>query len=94
VDLVDFALGGRLLRQPETGSVLVIVANVVGHQALQMTFIQHNHMIKQVATAISNESLGYSILPGTSNCRRDRDNSETLDCVQNLARKVCSRSRT
>lgn len=33
MDLVGVALGGRLLRQPEMGSVLMIVANVLDHEA-------------------------------------------------------------
>src|ERR1022692_1379320 len=62
----------RLLVQPEVGSVVVIVGNVLGDESLQMALIQRDHMVEQVAAAASDPTLGDPILPGTPNRGTDR----------------------
>src|SRR5664279_1838580 len=37
----------RLLIQPEVGSVVVIIGNVLGDEALQMALIQRDHVVEQ-----------------------------------------------
>src|SRR5262249_17106861 len=44
------------------GSVLVVVADIVAHESFQMPFIEHNHVVKQVAAAASHPTLCESIL--------------------------------
>src|ERR1039458_3511021 len=41
----------RLLVQPEVGSVVVIIGNVLGEESLQMPLIQGDHVVEQVTTA-------------------------------------------
>src|SRR5664279_894259 len=41
----------RLLLQPEVGSVVVIIGNVLGDESLQMALIQRDHVVEQVAAA-------------------------------------------
>src|SRR5450759_1556417 len=62
----------RLLIQPEVGSVVVIIGNVLREQSLQMALIQGDHVVQQVAAAASDPTLGYPILPGTPNRGTDR----------------------
>src|ERR1022692_1156744 len=62
----------RLLVQPEVRSVVVIVGNVLGEESLQMTLIQRDHVVEQVAAAASDPTLGDPILPGTPNRGTDR----------------------
>src|SRR5664279_5036238 len=57
----------RLLIQPEVGSVVVIVGNVLGEESLQMSLIQRDHVVEQLAAAASDPTLGDPILPGTPN---------------------------
>src|ERR1019366_5543925 len=57
----------RLLVHPEVGSVVVIRGNVLGEEALQMSLIQRDHVVEQVAAATSDPTLGDTILPGTPN---------------------------
>src|ERR1019366_5404923 len=57
----------RLLVQSEVGSVVVIIGNVLGEEALQMSLIQRDHVVEQVAAATSDPTLGDPILPGTPN---------------------------
>ena len=44
-----FTTGGRLLRQSEMTSVIVVVTDLVIHQASQVPFIQDNHIVEQIA---------------------------------------------
>src|SRR5665811_1767512 len=62
----------RLFIQPEVGSVVVIIGNVLGEQSLQMSLIQGDHVVEQVAAAASDPTLGDPILPGTPNRGTDR----------------------
>src|ERR1019366_4024257 len=61
-----------LLVQPEVGSVVVIIGNVLGEESLQMSLIQGDHVVEQVAAAASDPTLGDPILPGTPNRGTDR----------------------
>src|ERR1035441_1622317 len=56
-----------LLVQPEVGSVVVIIGNVLGEEALQMSLIQRDHVVEQVAAAASDPTRADPILPGTLN---------------------------
>src|ERR1035441_2153950 len=62
----------RLLVQPEVGSVVVIIGNVLGEEALQMALIQRDYVVERVAAAASDPTLGDPILPGTPNRGTDR----------------------
>src|SRR5450759_739912 len=53
----------RLLVQPEVGSVVVIIGNVLGEESLQMALIQGDHVVEQVAAAASDPTLGAPGLP-------------------------------
>ena len=59
------AASRRFLRQTKMRSVLVEVFDVVAHQSLEMTFVEHDHMIEQIAAAASDEALGNTVLPWT-----------------------------
>jgi hypothetical protein len=47
-------------------SVFVIVADVLTDESLQVPLVQGNHVIKQVASATLDPTLGDAILPGAS----------------------------
>jgi len=44
-------------------SVVVVVADVLGHQALKMAFVEDDDMIEQVASAVADEAFGNAVLP-------------------------------
>src|ERR1017187_2807115 len=69
----------RLLIQPEVGSVVVIIGNVLGEEALQMALIQRDHVVEQVGAAASDPTLGDAILPGTPNRGTDRCHLQRAD---------------
>ena len=60
------ATGRRFLRQREMSSIVVIIADVLIHQALQMALIENDHMVEQIAAAVANPTLGNAVLPRTS----------------------------
>src|ERR1035438_7958249 len=63
---------GRSLRQREMRSVFMVVTNVFADQAFQMPFVENNHMVKQVPSAIANPTLCNTVLPRTSEAGSDR----------------------
>ena len=58
--------GRRFLHQRKMSSVIVVILDVFIHQALQVTFVDCNHMVKQIPAAVSNPSLCDTVLPRTS----------------------------
>jgi len=55
-----------LLLQPEMGSIVVIIADILGHQPFEMSFVENNHMVEYVPPAISDKSFRDAILPWTA----------------------------
>jgi len=78
----------RLLRQTEMRPVIVVVADVLGHEALEVAFVEYDYMIEQIA-ATADESLCYSILPRALECRTDRPHAENSCCFLNLSVEGC-----
>src|ERR1019366_8153346 len=69
----------RLFIQPEVGSVVVIIGNVLREESLQMPLIQRDYVVEQVAAAASDPTLGDPILPGTPNRGTDRCHLQRAD---------------
>src|ERR1019366_2582434 len=57
-----------VLPKSEVSPVLVVITNVVLQQPSQVSLIQNNHVIEQVAPYAANPALRNSILPGTAEC--------------------------
>lgn len=57
---------GRSLLQREVSPVLVIIANVGGHQPFQMPFVEHDDMIKQIPSVTPNPAFCNAVLPRAS----------------------------
>src|SRR5580658_3414902 len=47
-------------------AIVLVVMDVLVHQPFQMPFIQHDHMVEQIVTAVANPTLGNTVLPWTS----------------------------
>jgi hypothetical protein len=69
-------------------SVVVVVADVLGHQASQMTLIENDDMIEQIPAAVANPALCNAILPRTSEARSFRFDAQRLDCTDHLLIEV------
>ena len=63
---LNLPISGCLLLKPEMSPVLVIVADVIGHQALQMALVEHDNVVEQIAAAAGNNAFGDAVLPGTA----------------------------
>ena len=46
-------------------SVLVVVTDLLAHQAFQMAFVENDDMVEQVAAAVAGPSLRDTVLPWT-----------------------------
>ena len=64
--LCRFSAVRRLLAQTEVYTIIVVIGDKIGHKALQVSLIEDDHLIEQIASAIAGESLGDPALPGTS----------------------------
>ena len=92
------AAGRSLLVQPQVGPVVVVIADIVIHQSLQMSLVEHEHMIEQIAATVANKSLSDSVLPRAFERRADwlcAQNSGGLHdlCIENRV-TVVTRART
>lgn len=76
-----FTTRRSFLCQREMRPVLVVVTDVLVHQASEMPFIQNNHVVEQIATAVANPSFGDTILPRTSEAGSLRLDAEVLHRV-------------
>jgi hypothetical protein len=61
----DFYLS-VLLSLVKMGAVLVIVANIIRQQTLEMPFIHRNDLIQEIASTASDPTLRHPVLPRTS----------------------------
>ena len=67
------------LRQSKMRPVLVEVTCVFGHEAMQVAFVQDNHMIEKIAAAATDKSLGDAVLPRALERRAFGRNAEHLN---------------
>src|SRR6516162_7148053 len=68
--------------------ILVIIADVVMHEAFQMAFVEYDHMIEQFATTAANEPFRNAILPRAFEAGLFRLETKTLDCIDYLAVEI------
>jgi hypothetical protein len=69
---------------------IVVVANELGQEALQVPLIQHDHMVEQIASATADEALGDAVLLRASEGRSLGLDPKALHCVNHIATEVCA----
>jgi hypothetical protein len=69
-------------------AVIVVVAELLSHQAFQMCLVEGDRMVEQVAAAVSDGSLGIAVLPRTAEAGWLRLNTEALDSINDFFAKV------
>ena len=57
---------GRIFRESEVRPIFMVVANILGHQPLEVLLIQDDHVVQQVASTTSNPALSNTVLPRTA----------------------------
>ena len=78
----------RFFCQAEMRPVLVIIADVVIHEAFQMVFIEYDHMIEQFAPTAADEPFRNAILPRASDASPFRLDAEALDGIDYVAVEI------
>ena len=68
--------------------VLVIIADVVIHEAFQMVFVQNDHVIEQIPAARTNEPFRDAILPRASEAGPFRFDTEAPYCIDYVAVEI------
>src|ERR1022692_3582335 len=66
----------------------MVVANILGHEPIEMPLVEHDDMIKQVSAATTYEAFCHAILPWTSEAGPFRFDAEALDGADNLFAEV------
>jgi hypothetical protein len=77
-----------LLLQPKVGSVLVVVAQILSHQALEMPLVKNDDMIEQVSPAITDEAFCDTVLPRAAKATPLGFDSEALDSADDLGIEI------
>jgi hypothetical protein len=64
--ILEFGLppAGSLIRRAEVSPVVVVVTDILGHEAFEMALVEYDHMVKQVSAAIAGEALSDAVLRG------------------------------
>jgi len=75
---------GRLLRQPKVSPIIVVVIDVLVHQAFEMALIEDDHVVEQIAAATADEALGNTILPRALKAGSLGLDAEVLDGVDHF----------
>jgi hypothetical protein len=70
--------------------VVMVVADVLIHRALQVTHIERNDMIQEFSPAASDEPLSYSVPPRTAKAGPFRFDPKALDGTDNLCVEIAS----
>jgi hypothetical protein len=63
---LHLSTSGRSLRQREMRSILMVVADVLFHEAFQVPLIENNHMIEQISSTAADPAFRDAILPRAS----------------------------
>ena len=79
-----FATRRCSLCEREMCSVVVVVKDVRVQQPLQLSFIQDDHMVKQIPAAVAHPTLGNPVLPWTSEAGPLWSNAKALHCVDDF----------
>ena len=72
------------LRQRKMRSVIVVIADVLTHQSLQVPFVEHNDVVEQVPSAVADPALCNPILQRTAEAGPFGLDAEGLHCVDNF----------
>ena len=86
--------------QPEMGSVLIVIGNVLGQKPPEMTLVQGDDVVQQLTSATANPALRNSVLPqalyrgleaNNAHGAKRRGNSQPVFCVVIEDEKLCRR---
>ena len=61
--LCRFATCRSSLLQRKMCSVIVVITDVLAHQAFQMPFVEHDYMVEQITPAVADPTLSNPVLP-------------------------------
>jgi hypothetical protein len=53
-------------------AVVVVIADILGHEVFQMTLIQHNDVFKQIASAVADKNLSMRGMTGLYHRKHNR----------------------
>lgn len=88
--LLYLTMGTRSLRQRKMCSVIVVVTDVLVHQAFQVTFIENDQMVEHISAAIADTAFRNTFLPRTLEAGPLWLDSKALHGVDHFLIEVCA----
>ena len=67
----------------------MLVADVFSHQALQMPLAEDDHVVEQISAAISDPTLGDTVLPRTTEAGSLRLDADALHSLDHFVVELC-----
>ena len=74
-------------------TILMVIANVISKQSLEVALVHGNNVIEQIPSAASHPALGNPIVPGTLERGCNRSDLHGLNRRRNLSPYFPSRSK-
>lgn len=84
--------GRRPLGESQMRSVLVIIANILTHEAFQMRPVEDDYLVEQIPSAVTDSALLNTVLPRALETGPLGLNAEGLNGRDNFFAKVAARS--
>ena len=84
----NFPARWRPFVQAEMSSVVVIVANVLIHEPLEMALIEDDHMIKKIAATGADGSFSHAVLPRALEIGSLRFDAEALNDLDDYLAEI------
>ena len=72
---------GELRSSDRCGRAVVIILEVIGEDALQMGFVQYDHVVQTLSAYGADDAFAIGILPGRAWCDRDFFDPHAFDAL-------------
>ena len=74
----------RLLRETGVRPIVMVVANILSHEPLEMPLVEDDHMVKQISPTVADEAFGDPVLPRAAEAGPLWFDAEALDRADDL----------
>ena len=78
------------LRQREVRPIVVVITDVIIHEALEVPFADDDHMVEKIPAAVADPAFGDTVLPRASKAGSFGINAEALHGVDHFFIEVCA----
>ena len=84
------ATGRCSLRQRKVSPVFMVIVDVLKHKPFQVAFIENDHVVEQIAAAVTDPAFRNAVLPWTSEAGPLGLDAECLHGIDHFAIELCA----